>query len=140
MRTLSLLIALLLPLPALADVIVASRTLRAGTQLGPDDLAFARGDTPPGAVANVEEAIGLEARVTLYAGRPIPQASLVPPALVERNELVSLVFNQNGLEIRAEGRALGRGAAGESIRIMNLASRSTVSGRVAAPGIVHVTP
>ncbi|HHX90132.1 MAG TPA: flagellar basal body P-ring formation protein FlgA, partial [Paracoccus sp.] len=38
------------------------------------------------------------------------------------------------------GRALGRGGAGETIRIMNLASRSTVSGRVAGPGLVEVHP
>jgi flagellar basal body P-ring formation protein FlgA len=53
---------------------------------------------------------------------------------------VPLVFRRGGLEIRAEGRALGRGGEGDSIRIMNLASRSTVTGWVTDSGEVHVTP
>ena len=91
----------------------------------------------PGEVA-AAQAIGQEARVTLYAGRPIPLSGLAPPALVERNQLVTLIFRRGGLDIRADGRALGRGAAGDEIRIMNLGSRSTIFGTVAGPALVTV--
>lgn len=140
MRWLFAIAVFVLPLPAAADVLVATRTLRAATQISPGDVVLVRGTPPPGAATHPEEAIGMEARVTLYSGRPIPLASLSEPALVERNQLVALLFHHGGLEIRADGRALGRGGAGESIRIMNLASRSTVSGRVAGPGLVVVHP
>lgn len=140
MRWLVLLLCLTLPPAALAEVLVAARTLRPGAPITAGDLARTRGMSPPGAASHPDEVIGMEARVTLYAGRPIPLASLTEPALVERNQLVSLRFAAGGLEIRAEGRALGRGGAGETIRIMNLASRSTISGRVAGPGLVEVHP
>lgn len=140
MRFVVLLLSLLMPLPLSAEMVVAARTLRAGTAITADDLALVRGTPPAGVVASFEDAVDMEARVTLYAGRPIPLGSLTAPALVERNQLVALVFQQGGLEIRAEGRALGRGAEGESVRIMNLASRSTVNGRVAGPGLVVVHP
>ena len=140
MRWVALLLCLTLPPAALAEVLVAARTLRPGAPITTGDLARTRGTSPPGAASHPDEVIGLEARVTLYAGRPIPLASLTEPALVERNQLVSLLFTAGGLEIRAEGRALGRGGAGETIRIMNLASRSTISGRVAGPGLVAVHP
>lgn len=140
MRCLVPFLALMLPLPALAEVLVTARTLRAGTQITTGDLMVIRGNPPDGTARLPAEVVGMEARVTLYAGRPIPLTSLSEPALVERNQLVSLVFSHAGLEIRADGRALGRGGAGETIRIMNLASRSTVSGRVAGPGIVEVHP
>jgi flagella basal body P-ring formation protein FlgA len=42
------------------------------------------------------------------------------------------------LRIAADGRALGRGAAGAHIRVMNLASRNTVGGEVQPDGTVHV--
>lgn len=140
MRWLLPFLVLSVPLPALADVLVTARTLRAGTQITAGDLSLVRGTPPHGAARMPSDVIGMEARVTLYAGRPIPLGSLSEPALVERNQLVSLVFHHGGLEIRADGRALGRGGAGETIRIMNLASRSTVSGRVTGPGIVAVHP
>lgn len=130
----------LAPGAALAESVVAARTLRAMTLIGPDDVVPSERAAPPGAAARAEQVVGLEARVTLYAGRPIPISALGPPALVERNQIVALVFLSGGLEIRAEGRALGRGGAGDTIRIMNLASRNTVTGRVAEDGEVHVTP
>ncbi len=140
MRWLTVLLLLAHPVPVLADILVSTRTLRAGTRITADDLSLIRGTAPHGAASNPAEVIGMEARVTLYAGRPIPLGSLTQPALVERNQLVSLIFLHGGLEIRADGRALGRGAAGETIRIMNLASRSTITGRVTGPGIIEVHP
>jgi len=138
MRTLALILLLALSAPVQADVVLAGRTLRAGSLIASADIVLLSDPAPPGAASHPDEAIGQEARVTLYSGRPIPLASLGPPALVERNALVTLVFLRGGLEIRVDGRALGRGAEGEEIRIMNLASRSTVSGFVAGPGLVHV--
>jgi flagella basal body P-ring formation protein FlgA len=131
-------LALALAFPARADVLLAARTLRAGTAITAADVVLSSDRAPLGAASHPDEAIGQEARVTLYSGRPIPLASLGPPALVDRNQVVTLLFRQGGLDIRAEGRALGRGAEGDEIRIMNLGSRSTVFGTVAGPGLVIV--
>lgn len=125
-------------LPAPAEVLIATRTLRAHQVIGPGDVTPGPAPARPGHVTDPAEAVGMEARVTLYAGRPIPLASLAPPALVERNQLVTLHYSAGGLDIRAEGRALGRAAEDEPVRVMNLASRTTVSGRVTGPGLVTV--
>jgi flagella basal body P-ring formation protein FlgA len=61
-----------------------------------------------------------------------------PPALVERNQVVALIYKGGGLVISAEGRSLGRAGVGEIIRVMNLTSRQTVSGLVLADGTVVV--
>lgn len=135
---LSLLVALALADAAWAQAPVPTRALRAGHLIGPHDLAIAAQPAPPGHLTDLAEGLGMEAAVTLYPNRPIPRAALAPPALVERNALVTLIFRANGLDIRAEGRALGRGAADQPVRVMNLASRTTVSGRVTAPGEVTV--
>jgi len=124
--------------PAAADVVLASRTLRAGSVIAEGDLVLSLSTDVPGAVRQLDEALGLEARVTLYAGRPIPVASLGAPALVERNATVQMIFQRGGLDIRTEGRALGRGAAGDEIRVLNLASRTTITGIVSGPGQVRV--
>lgn len=126
-----------LALPAPADTVVAARTLRAASLIGPGDVTVTPGNTP-GALSDPAEAVGLEARVALYAGRPIRRGDLGPPALVERNGIVRLVFRRGGLAIVTEGRALARGGAGDVIRVMNLASRTTVNGVISADGAVHV--
>lgn len=132
-----MLILLLTVQPALADSVVATRTIRAQTVIGPDDLTLVAADLP-GAVTDPELAIGLEARVAIYAGKPVRLADLGPPTLVERNQIVPLIYLSGGLAISTEGRALARGSAGEVIRIMNLGSRTTVSGRIGPDGAVYV--
>ncbi|MEM9010062.1 MAG: flagellar basal body P-ring formation chaperone FlgA [Pseudomonadota bacterium] len=142
MRILFLLLAGVLAAPALADDgthVIATRPIRSQTVLSPADVAV-RAGAVPGAAAQLEAVVGLETRTTLYAGRPIHPASLGPPALVDRNDIVSLVFAGGALSIRTEARALDRAGLGERIRVMNLASRITVSGRVAGPRLVEVMP
>ena len=138
MRVPLLIAALLLPDLAAAQAVIATRNLRANHPITEADLAIGTQPLAPGLIADPAEALGMEARVTLYAGRPIPLAGLQPPALVERNQLVTLVFRQGALEIRAEGRALARAPADAEVRVMNLASRTTVTGRVAGPALVAV--
>jgi flagella basal body P-ring formation protein FlgA len=105
--------------------------------LGPEHLAVVQ-ETVPGALKDPAEAIGMEARAVLYAGRPIRPTDIGPPALVDRNEIVRLVYLRSGLDIETQGRALDRAAAGEPVRVLNLASRNTVTGVLAGDGRVHV--
>ncbi|RMH52163.1 MAG: flagella basal body P-ring formation protein FlgA [Alphaproteobacteria bacterium] len=118
--------------------LVAARPIRAMTLIGPADVTLLPGATP-GALSDPEAAIGREARVMLYPGRPIRPGDVGPPALVERNGRVTLRYARGGLEIATEGRALDRAGLGETVRVMNLDSRIVVSGTVAGPGLVEVS-
>lgn len=126
-----------LALPAMADVVVAARTIPAQTLIGPEHLAI-RDAKVPGTVSDPSLIIGLEARVALYAGRPIRTGDVGPPAVVERNQLITLHYQNNGLMISTDGRALGRAGPGEIIRVMNLSSRSTVNARIGSDGAAYV--
>lgn len=137
MRALALGLLVLLATPAAAETVVATRTIRAQAILGPQDVAVVPGSLA-GTLATVDEAIGMETRTILYAGRPIRAEDIGPPALIERNEIVPLVYRRGVLTITAEGRALARGGVGDWLRVMNLGSRTIVSGRVLADGSIEV--
>lgn len=131
------LLFLLLGTPALADSVVATRTLRAQTVIAPEDLTLVAADLP-GALSDPIAAYGLETQVAIYAGRPIRPEDLGQPTLVQRNQTVTLVYATGALAISTEGRALARGSEGEVVQVLNLASRTTVSGRVGPDGAVYV--
>lgn len=125
-------------MPAFADALVATRTIPAMTVLAPEDLAlqegeFAGGETDPLLF------IGMETRVVLYAGRQVNVGDVGYPAVVERNQIISLIFVKGGLTISTEGRSLARAGPGEMIRVMNLTSRSTVSAKIGADGVAYVS-
>ncbi|MCH2096628.1 MAG: flagellar basal body P-ring formation protein FlgA [Rhodobacteraceae bacterium] len=127
----------LIGMSASAQTLVATRTVRANTVLAPADLTIVSKQTS-GALSALKEAVGQETRVVLYAGRPIKPGQLGAPALVNRNDVVTLVFRTGGLAIVTEGRALGRGGLDDSIQVMNLASRSIVEGQITAAATVSV--
>ncbi|MFN3259467.1 MAG: flagellar basal body P-ring formation chaperone FlgA [Pikeienuella sp.] len=133
-----LLPALLLAAPLGAESLVASRAIPARSVIGPEDLRVAAAAIP-GALSDPAAVEGMETKVTIYEGRPIRAGDLVPAAIVERNQIVRLRFERGPLEIAADGRALDRGAVGERIRVMNLASRVIVTGDVAETGDVIVS-
>jgi len=123
--------------PAAAEMLVATRTIRGQTILGPGDVAVVEGELP-GTLIDPAEAIGQEARVNLYANRPIAAGDVGPPAIIERNQIVTLRYDSGPLTIAADARALDRAGIGDPLRVMNLASRKTVTGYVAPDGSVVV--
>ncbi|WP_377510205.1 flagellar basal body P-ring formation chaperone FlgA [Octadecabacter sp. R77987] len=128
----------LLAAPAAADTLVAARTIPARAIIGPDDLLL-RDIATTGGVTDPSALIGMEARVALYAGRPIRQGDVGPPAVVDRNQIIPLVYMRSGLMISTEGRALDRAGPGDLIRVMNLSSRSTVTARIGPDGAAYVS-
>ena len=123
--------------PVFADSMVAARTIRAQSVIAPEDIAMVAAEIP-GALTAREDAVGQEARVTLYAGRPVHDADVGAPAVVKRNQMVILIFQVSGLTIHADGRALERGGEGDVIRVMNMSSHLTVQGSVGPDGSVSV--
>jgi flagella basal body P-ring formation protein FlgA len=135
----SLIICLFLSMGAsvIAGAVVPARTIRAKEIISAQDLTVNSADIA-GAYSQPQDVVGQEARVTLYVGRPIRPGDIGPPAVIGRNDIVSLVFVNGSLKIVTEGRALGRGAVGETIRAMNVGSRTAVTGVILANGSIEV--
>lgn len=135
-----LIVCLTVPMagPVTAESLIAARAIVGSSIVGEADIRFARRSIE-GALSDPASVVGREARVTIYAGRPIRAGDLRAPALIERNDIVRLRYRRGGLVIEADGRALGRGAAGDRISVMNLTSRTTLSGLVRKNGYVEVT-
>lgn len=138
MRALVLILAFL-PGLVQAESLIALRTIPAGVILSPGDIGFASKEIT-GAMQDPEAVVGTETRVVLYAGRPIRAQDIGPPAVVDRNQSVTLIYQRGALTIIADGRALARGGVGDRVRVMNLDSRNTVTGIVTETGAILVAP
>lgn len=122
--------------PAMADVLVATRTLRPQTVVQATDVALREG-TATG-FTDPADIVGLETRVTIYEGRPVRPEDVGPPAVIERNQIVPLIYDSSILRIETEARSLARAGIGEEIRVLNLNSRNPVLGTVQSDGTVVV--
>lgn len=137
MTYLTVLIVLLWPALASAESLVATRLIRATDIIGPADIVM-QATHIAGAATQPDHVIGLEARVAIYPGRPVRMADLGPAAVIERNEIVRMVYRNRGLMILSEGRALGRAGLGDPVTVMNLSSRQSVQAVASGYGLVEV--
>jgi flagella basal body P-ring formation protein FlgA len=122
---------------AFADVVVPTRTIRADAVILEKDVTLQDG-AQADVFARLHDVIGQEARVVLYAGRPIRLDEIGPPAIVSRNQIIGAYFEGSGLRIATEARALERGGVGDFVRVMNLASRATLVGQVQRDGTIRI--
>ena len=132
------LLLLLVASAAHAEVVVAVRTIPANTIITADDISLheirgAEGETDPYLF------VGMEARIALYSGRPLHLPDVRLPAIVERNQIIPLKFQNGNLIISTDGRSLARASPGEIIRVLNLASRTTVSAKIGTDGVAYVS-
>ncbi len=122
-------------------VVVATRRLALGEVLGPGDVRLTRlraERVRPGMADAMEQVVGQELRRPMGEGQGVALLDLGPPAIVQRNAVVLLELDAPGLQLAAQGRALAPAALGETVRVMNLTSRTVVEGVAVAPGRVRV--
>ncbi|UWQ14297.1 flagellar basal body P-ring formation protein FlgA [Aliiroseovarius sp. M344] len=123
---------------AVSETVVAARNIRANVVITATDLKLVSSDLANG-FGSIDDVVGQETRVVLYAGRPVMVNDIGPPALVERNQIVTLAYVAGPLTILADGRSLGRAGVGDRVRVLNLSSRTTVTGSVEADGTISVS-
>jgi hypothetical protein len=128
--------------PLRAETLVATTTIRGSSPIGPRDVALVP-DIVPGALSDPAHAIGMEARVNLYPGRPIRADDLRPPAVIDRNDIVTLRFNAGGADdFHRWARTRPRGRGGKAARHQPVLARhghgdGNRAGRGAGWGCCH---
>lgn len=122
--------------PVLTRAVPRGDVVRA-SDLRFQDMAYARTLGTP-TLVDTADIVGQAARRTLRAGAPVNPDDLTEPLMVERQDLVTLVYRHGALALTVRARALDDGAHGQSVDVMNLQSNRTVRGVVAGHGLIHV--
>ena len=81
----------------------------------------------------------MAAKRPLRAGELVATADIEPPRIILRGDLVTLQYSRPGLMLSARGRALGDGAKGDLVSVLNEQSKRTIQGVVTRAGTVEVT-
>lgn len=125
----------------LESVVVLKRAVAAGEVLTADNLGMETRniDQIAGPLANAELVAGFSARRYLAAGSILTSADTLSPRLVRRGDTVTLLAKIGGVQVRAQGKALGDGGVGDRVSVENQASRRTMRGQVLGNGEIELT-
>jgi flagella basal body P-ring formation protein FlgA len=91
-----------------------------------------------GEAASRDRALGMQMRRSIRSGQPLKVADLAKPDLVQRDQVVTLIFQTAGLYLTMRGKALDNGTEGDVVNVLNLQSKRTVSGTVIGRGQVAI--
>ena len=134
----ALLVAMLAAGAVLAQSVTPVRAIRSQTVLQAEDLGAGRGERARAASPRSRRRSARRPRSrSTRAGRS-STASSAPRRWSSATRWSACHYASGPLRIVTEGRALDRAGAGEPVRVMNLASRQTVTGTVAADGSIEV--
>ncbi|MFZ4066635.1 MAG: flagellar basal body P-ring formation chaperone FlgA [Phenylobacterium sp.] len=123
------------------QVLAYTRSLSAGEEILPEDLAWTRvAVAPANALRDAEGAIGMIARRPLREGAPVAASDMSAPVVIQAGDLVTVVYENGGVFLSLQVKAMSAGAVGEVISLQNLASRKTLQAVVTGPGEAATGP
>lgn len=112
-----------------------ARSLSAGEEIRAEDLVWTRAVAAPAdAPRDAEAAIGMIARRPLREGALVSVRDVSAPVVIQAGDLVTVTYQNGGVSLALQVKALGAGAVGEVISLQNLASKKTIQAWVTGPG------
>lgn len=123
------------------DVLTWARSISAGEIIQPEDLVWGKAAVAPAdAPSDPDAIVGLAARRALRSGAPIGARDVAAPMVVKANEAVTLLFEEGGVSLSLQAKAMSGGAVGETISVQNPGSKKIIQAVVAGPGQALVGP
>jgi flagellar basal body P-ring formation protein FlgA len=123
-----------------ATLAVLSRAIARGDVISAEDVIWmdTPANSPRDAVTDPEALIGKTAKRNLQPNNALRTADVMDTLAVKRGEPVTLLFEAGGMRLSVRGRAMGDGAAGAMIKVLNPQSNKTLDAIVEGPGLTRV--
>ncbi|OAF16416.1 flagellar basal body P-ring formation chaperone FlgA [Bradyrhizobium neotropicale] len=122
------------------EVAVLTRDIERAELLKASDLALERRPKAEviGEPASRDRTVGMQLRRPMRAGTPIRVADIVKPDFVQRDQNITIIYQVPGLYLTTRGKAIESGAEGDTVSVLNLQSKRTLTGVVTGRGQVTV--
>ncbi|MFT4121507.1 flagellar basal body P-ring formation chaperone FlgA [Bradyrhizobium sp.] len=91
-----------------------------------------------GEAASRDRTVGMQLRRPMRAGMPIRIADIVKPDFVQRDQNVTIIYQVPGLYLTTRGKAIDNGAEGDTVSVLNVQTKRTLTGTVTGRGQVTV--
>ena len=127
----------------MVEALVYARSLNTGDVVRPEDLTWAAVAShlvPSDAPRDAESAMGQAARKPLRAGAAVGARDLAAARVIAKDETVSVAYRAGGLNLVLQGKALSAASVGDTVRVLNPASKKIVEAIAVAPGRAVVGP
>ncbi|MET3908844.1 flagella basal body P-ring formation protein FlgA [Bradyrhizobium sp. S3.3.6] len=122
------------------EVAVLTRDIERTETLKSSDVAQERRPKAEvtGEPALRDRAVGMQLRRPMRAGTPIRAADIAKPEFVSRDQSVTVIYQVPGIYLTTRGKAIESGSEGDTVSVLNLQTKRTLTGVVTGRGQVTV--
>jgi flagella basal body P-ring formation protein FlgA len=123
------------------SVLAYAHDITAGEVIGPNDLILSRTAVPlPDAPRSAEAVVGMAARRYLREGQAVAQHDVTLPEVIKKDDVIALVYQQEGVTLTLQGKALENAVVGQAFNAINPESKKIIQAVAAGPGEALVGP
>ena len=124
-----------------AQTLAFTHNLDAGEIVQAQDLSWSRTvDAPLDAPSDPDAVIGMAARRPMREGTAVSMHDMTAPQVIKKGDMISVTFSQGGIALTLQAQALDNATPGQSLSVMNLASKKVIQAVATAPGLALVGP
>jgi flagellar basal body P-ring formation protein FlgA len=113
------------------EIAVPSVDINRGDAVEAKDLTLIKrrvNMVPGDVITTLDDLVGMVPRRPLRAGEPIRQADLAKPIIIEKNQIVTVIYATSGITLSMRARAQNNASKGDNVRVQNLTSKRYIEG------------
>ena len=123
------------------DILTYARSLTAGQIVQGSDLIWAKAAAAPvDAAPSVDGVIGMAARRPLREGDPVLVRDVSAPLVIKSGETVDVTYADDGVVLTLQAKALANAAVGDTLNVLNTASKKLIEVMATGPDQAVVGP
>jgi flagella basal body P-ring formation protein FlgA len=123
------------------EVLAYARSLATGDIVQPEDLIWAKvAAGPSDAPRDADALIGMTVKRPLREGSAASLRDVSTPQVIKAGDIVAVTYEDDGVALTLQGKAMAAGAIGDSLMVQNTASKKIIETVVTGPGSTAVGP
>jgi flagella basal body P-ring formation protein FlgA len=123
------------------QVLAWAHSLAAGDIVQPGDLIWGKAaGAPTDAPRDADAVIGKAARRPLRQGDSVAMRDVAAPTVIKAGDMVSVVYEDGGIRLTLQAKALSNASVGDVLNVQNVASKKTIEAVASGPDEAAVGP
>lgn len=123
------------------EVLAYARSLATGEMVQPEDLVWVKmAAAPSDAPRDADDVIGMTVKRPLRQGAAASLRDVSTPQVIKAGDIVAVTYEDDGVALTLQGKAMSAAAIGESLMVQNTASKKIIETVVTGPGSTAVGP